>query len=72
MFRLTLNSGYTASQERITVVSRGLRVFVKTKKQKWRFLRRSCYFFEYGSTAFKLRDSFVEATWRMDHARLNK
>ena len=26
MFRLTLNSGYTASQERITVVSRGLPV----------------------------------------------
>ena len=26
MFRLTLNSGYTASQERIIVVSRGLPV----------------------------------------------
>ena len=32
MFRHTLNSGYTAYQERITVVSRGLPVAPKLKK----------------------------------------
>ena len=30
------------------------------------------FFFEYGSTAFESRDTVVEVTWRMEHARLNK
>ena len=38
MFRLTLNSGYTASQERMTVVSRGLPVEAFLEKKAFGLL----------------------------------
>ena len=39
MFRLTLNSGYTASQERITVISRGLPVVALIQRL---FIQKPC------------------------------